>query len=77
MPDPTNAERQRRFRKRKTGQLPPAQRVPCGNCPRLHSGAHGLLCCRCWERLTPDGRLAKAEQVRRSRRKAAANRNNL
>lgn len=66
MPDPTNAERQRRWYARQRAgesfQLP-----ACAACSSPHRGAHGVLCSRCWERLTPEGRAAKAERVRRSR----------
>ena len=72
MPDPTNAERQRRWRERQAERLPPAVRVPCEACPTLHTGAHGLLCSRCWERLTVEGRAAKALRVRRSRARRRA-----
>jgi hypothetical protein len=65
--DPTNAARQRRWRERQAERLPPAVRVPCEACGIIHTGAHGLLCSRCWERLTVEGRAAKALRVRRSR----------
>jgi hypothetical protein len=67
MPDPTNAERQRRWRERQAERLAPAVRVSCEACGITHTGAHGLLCSRCWERLTVEGRAAKAERVRKSR----------
>ena len=65
--DPTNAARQRRWRERQAERLPQAVRVPCEACGTVHTGAHGLLCSRCWERLTVEGRAAKALRVRRSR----------
>jgi len=65
--DPTNAARQRRWRERQAGRLAPAVRVPCEACGISHTGAHGLLCSRCWERLTVEGRAAKALRVRKSR----------
>jgi len=51
MPDPTGAERQRRYRERKAGRLPPAPKPTCAACGITHTGARGLLCSRCWERL--------------------------
>lgn len=69
MTDPTNAERQRRWRERQAGRLPPADRPVCPACGIVHTGARGPLCSRCWERLTPDGRAFKAERVARSRAK--------
>jgi hypothetical protein len=73
--DPTNAERQRRWRERQAEQLPPAARVPCQACPTLHTGKHGVFCQRCWLRLTPEGRADVAERVRRgrARRRASSN----
>ena len=65
--DPTAAERQRRWRERQAERLPPAVRVPCEACEIIHTGVHGLLCSRCWKRLTPEGRAANAERVRQSR----------
>ena len=67
MPDPTNAARQRRWRERQAERLPPVVRVPCQTCPTMHTGKYELLCSRCWERLTVEGRAAKALRVRRSR----------
>ena len=70
--DPTNAARQRRWRDRQAGRLPPAPRPSCSSCGIQHTGAHGPLCCRCWERITPEGKAAKRERVRlaKARRKA-------
>lgn len=66
MPDSTNAERQRRWRERqKAGTT--WQPLTCQACSSQHRGAHGALCSRCWERLTPEGRAANAERVRKSR----------
>jgi hypothetical protein len=67
MPDLTNSDRQQRWRDRQAGRLAPAVRVPCEACGTIHTGAHGLLCSRCWERLTVEGRAAKALRVRKSR----------
>lgn len=68
MPDPTAAERQRRYRERLAGRLAPAVVLTCSACGRRHTGARGLLvCARCWERVTADGRAYKAERVARSR----------
>lgn len=79
MPDPTAADRQRRYRARKAGLLPPVERRPCTTCPRLHSGAHGKHCWECWEKHSPVGRLARGQRKRdqRTRDRAKANRNNL
>ena len=63
----TNAERQRRWRERQAGRLPPVQRLTCPACGITHTGARGDLCSRCWERLTPEGRAYKADRVARSR----------
>ena len=65
--DPTNAARQRRWRERQAERLPPAVRVPCVACETMHTGKYGLLCQRCWLRLTPEGRADVAERVRQSR----------
>lgn len=67
MPDPTNAERQRRWRQRRAAELPPMPICPA--CERRHTGARGLLCCRCWERLTEEGKAWKRERVRKARAK--------
>jgi hypothetical protein len=67
IPDPTAADRSRRYRERQAERLPPVVRVPCQACPTLHTGVHGDLCQRCWLRLTPEGRANVAERVRRSR----------
>jgi hypothetical protein len=65
--DPTAAARQRRWRERQAERLAPAVRVSCEACGIIHTGAHGLLCSRCWERLTVEGRAAKALRVQKSR----------
>jgi hypothetical protein len=76
-PDPsTAAQRQRLYRQREAGLAPGGRRIPCENCPRSHTGAHELLCSRCWERLTPEGRMAVAERVF-LHRQAKAKRDNL
>lgn len=67
MPDPTNAERQRRYRERQAGRLAPAQPLTCAACGRNHTGAHGLLCSRCWTALTPEGRADRAARVAKTR----------
>jgi hypothetical protein len=67
MPDPTAADRQRRWRERQAERLPPVVRIPCQACPTLRTGVHGDLCQRCWLKLTPEGRADVAERVRRSR----------
>jgi hypothetical protein len=69
MPDPTGAARSRRYRERKAKRLPPAVRVPCEACGIIHTGAHGLLCCRCWRRLTPEGRAERAAGVRQAQKR--------
>jgi len=68
----TNAERQRRWRERQ--QAGSSWKSPvCAACGCNTSGGntsqpiYGDLCRRCWERLTPEGRAAKAERVRQSR----------
>jgi hypothetical protein len=73
MPDPTNAERQRRWRGRKAKRLPPAVRLACSTpgCTTTHTGAHGLLCSRCWECFTVEGRADRAARVARFRAKQA------
>jgi hypothetical protein len=76
MPDPRAAEWSRRYRERKAGRLPPPAPLICSACGLAHRGAHGLLCSRCWERLTPEGRAFKAERVRRSRARAKARKGN-
>jgi hypothetical protein len=64
MPDPTPAaQRQRLYRQRKAGLAPGGRRIPCESCPRRHTGKYGQQCSRCWERLTPEGRMAVAERV--------------
>jgi hypothetical protein len=67
MPDPTNAERQRRWRERQAGRLPPAERPICPACSITHMGARGVFCSRCWERLDPAGRQFKRDRVAKAR----------
>ena len=67
MPDPTAADRQRRWRERQAERLPPAVRIPCQGCSALHTGKYDPWCQRCWLKLTPEGRVNVAERVRRSR----------
>ena len=72
MPD-TATVRSRRYRERKAGRLPPPTPLICSSCGANHTGIHGDLCSRCWERLTPEGRRAKADRVARSRAKRKRN----
>jgi hypothetical protein len=65
--DPTGADRQRRYRERQSGRLPPAELRPCACCPRLHSGTHGEHCWECWRQHTQQGRADRADRVARSR----------
>jgi hypothetical protein len=67
MPDPTAADRQRRWRERQAERLPPAVRAPCPGCNALHTGKYDPWCQRCWLKLTPEGRADVAERVRQSR----------
>jgi hypothetical protein len=67
MPDPTAAERSRRYRERQAGRLPPVELLPCTTCPRLHTGTHGDHCWECWRLHTPEGRADRAERVARVR----------
>jgi predicted amidophosphoribosyltransferase len=64
--DPTAADRMRRWRQRQQAGTP-WQPLVCAACPRNSSGKHGPLCCRCWERLTPEGRKVRAKRLRESR----------
>jgi hypothetical protein len=68
MPD-TNVDRQRRWRQRQAGVIPPVKLLVCETeaCGRRHTGVHGGLCWRCWEQLTPEGRAARAKRVRQWR----------
>ena len=71
--DPTNAARQRRFRERQAGRLPPAARLVCQACGASHTGTRSLvLCPRCWERVTPEGRRFKADRVAKARARRRA-----
>jgi hypothetical protein len=76
--DPTAADRQRRYRARQAGLLPPVKLRPCATCPRLHTGIHGNHCWECWEKHDPAGRLARAQRKRnqRTRDRARANLDN-
>jgi hypothetical protein len=60
VPDPTNAERQRRYRERQAGRLPAPQKLTCAACNGGSSGRYGSICQRCWLRLTPEGRASLA-----------------
>ena len=66
MPDPTGAERARRYRERQAGRLAPVERPTCQACGKLHTGARGLLCNRCWQSLTPEGRADRTARVRKA-----------
>jgi len=63
MYDPTNAERQRRWRARQSGKLPVEKPPVCKQCGRLLNRKkssrinldNSSLCFKCWI-LTPDGR---------------------
>jgi len=72
MPDPTAAERARRYRERKAGRLAPAEPLICAACGNGRSGRYGPLCLSCWKRLTPEGRAANAAAVARSRARRRA-----
>jgi hypothetical protein len=69
MPDPTGADRQRRYRARQAGLLPPAELRPCACCPRQHTGTHGDHCWECWRLHTEAGRADRAARVTRSRQR--------
>lgn len=75
MPD-TAAERKRRQRQRAAGLQPPAQQLVCSDCLGGRSGLYDDRCRRCWERLTPEGRAAKAARVRATRAKQRTQRIN-
>lgn len=70
MPD-TGAERQRRYRLRKAGQLPP---LPgCEACGRqIRHDPAAILCRDCWRRLTEEGRAELRARVARSRARRGA-----
>jgi hypothetical protein len=72
MPDPTGAERSRRYRERLAGRLAPAPKPTCQACGILHTGARGVFCSRCWEKETPEGRRFKADRVARAYQKQRA-----
>ena len=69
MPNPTGAERARRYRERKAGRLPAVERPTCQACGRTHTGARGSLCSRCWQSLTPEGQADRAARVAKVRGK--------
>ena len=69
MPDPRAAEYSRRYRERKAGRLPPAQRPTCQCCGITHTGARGLLCSRCWQSTTVEGRADRAARVAKAARR--------
>jgi len=71
-PEPNPAAwRQNLYRRRNEGMAPGGRRIPCENCPRRHTGAHGKLCWQC-ARQTPEGRATVARLVweHRQRKKA-------
>lgn len=70
--DRTNADRQRRWRQRQAGQLPPAERLACSSCGAACTGSHGGLCAPCW-RKTPDGREWQRQRIAAYRRLKRAN----
>jgi hypothetical protein len=70
--DPTNSDRQQRWRDRQAGRLAAAVRVSCQACGKLHTGARGALCSRCWQSLTPEGRADRAARVAKTRARAKA-----
>jgi hypothetical protein len=65
MPDPTAAERARRYRDRKAGRLPPLP--TCEACGKPHTGVRGVLCSRCWQSLTAEGKANRAARVAKAR----------
>jgi hypothetical protein len=65
----TSAARSRRYRDRKARRLPPHQTPVCTACGAGASGQYGTICRRCWERLTPEGRAAKAARVAKARKR--------
>ena len=65
----TPAEKQKRYRERKAGRQPAVIKLECQACGKVHTGTRGILCCRCWERLTPEGKAYRSERVRRSQSK--------
>jgi hypothetical protein len=73
MPDPTAADRARRYRERKAGRLPPAERPTCQCCGITHTGARGLLCSRCWQSTTVEGRADRAARVKKAAKRKRDN----
>ena len=67
----TPAEKQKAYRERKAGRQPAAPKLECPACGKIHKGARGVLCSRCWERLTPEGKAYRVERVQRSKAKRA------
>jgi hypothetical protein len=61
--DPTNAERQARYKARRKGLIPAPIRLDCPSCGKIHTGARGAMCARCWEKHTVEGRAYKAARV--------------
>jgi hypothetical protein len=72
MTDPRGPLWNWRYRERKAGRLPPPPPI-CFSCGRRHTQARDpSICCRCWERLTPEGRAYNARRVRETRARAKA-----
>ena len=71
MPDLTAADRARRYRERKAGRLPPASKPACQACGITHTGARGVLCSRCWQSLTVEGRADRAAESPKSGQSAS------
>ena len=66
------AERARRYRQRQGVPFEPQTCPVCGGTVgSKRSAVSDALCRPCWERLTPEGRAAKADRVRRSRQRMA------
>lgn len=65
----TSADRSRRYRERRAGRLAPHQSPICAACGAGASGQYGAICRRCWERLTSEGRAAKAARVARAKKR--------
>ena len=66
----SNTERQRLFRLRKAGKLPPYQPLICSTCGASHRGARGNICSLCW-RKTPEGLEYVRQTVAKSRARRA------
>jgi len=72
MPD-SGQLRTQRWRDRQAGKLPPAEPpLICAACGSNHTGRHGILCSRCWTRLTAEGTADRRARVNRARAQKAA-----